>query len=298
MLVKQLPDGPLDIVGDVHGELKALQTLLGVLGYSTNGDHPEGRKLVFIGDLTDRGPDSPGVVDFVDQLISEERGYCVLGNHDLNLLLGLRKHDNGWFFGETFEHEGQLVPQKLADDVIRARTTDLFKRLPIALERPGLRVIHAYWDTSQVDSIRDKSDIPSLHSEHEERIDRHCSENGLDKIDRGLSHQNDNPIKHLTSGPERRIDPPVEIGGKLRNEERVKWWEAATESDDLTVFGHYALGESVPRTRSAVCCDYGVAYRYRERIAAGFNGKHKLRLGALRVPENVIVFDDGLQQEL
>ena len=60
MLVEKLPDGPLDIVGDVHGELDALKQLLKVMGYSDAGEHPEGRKLVFVGDLTDRGPDSPG----------------------------------------------------------------------------------------------------------------------------------------------------------------------------------------------------------------------------------------------
>lgn len=53
MLVKNLPDGPLDIVGDVHGELDALKQLLEVMGYSVDGVHPEGRKLVFVGDLTE-----------------------------------------------------------------------------------------------------------------------------------------------------------------------------------------------------------------------------------------------------
>ena len=65
MLVEKLSDGPLDIVGDVHGELTALISLLNVLGYSADGVHPDGRKLVFVGDLTDRGPDSPGVINSV-----------------------------------------------------------------------------------------------------------------------------------------------------------------------------------------------------------------------------------------
>ena len=59
-LVGELFDGPLDIIGDVHGECGTLCKLLDRLGYDGNGDHPEGRRLVFVGDLVDRGPDSPG----------------------------------------------------------------------------------------------------------------------------------------------------------------------------------------------------------------------------------------------
>ena len=66
-LVRTLFAGPLDIVGDVHGEIDALRTLLGHLGYAEDGSHPENRRLVFLGDLTDRGPDSPAVIDLVKQ---------------------------------------------------------------------------------------------------------------------------------------------------------------------------------------------------------------------------------------
>ena len=55
-------DGPIDVVGDVHGELDALHALMRGLGYDPVGGHPEGRRLVFLGDLCDRGPDSPGVL--------------------------------------------------------------------------------------------------------------------------------------------------------------------------------------------------------------------------------------------
>ena len=101
-LIQPLFDGPLDIVGDVHGEIEPLRSLLGHLGYGGDGEHPQGRRLVFVGDLTDRGPDSPAVVDLVQRLIASGRAQCVLGNHDLNILLGHRKHDNNWFFGEEF----------------------------------------------------------------------------------------------------------------------------------------------------------------------------------------------------
>ena len=167
MLVTSLPEGRLDIIGDVHGEIEALTKLLSVLGYSTAGVHPSGRRLVFVGDLTDRGPDSPAVIDFVSQLVADERGYCVLGNHDLNLLLELEKHDNGWFYGDAFEHDGKLIPQRLADDDVRTRTLDFFRTLPVALERPGLRVVHAYWDQDAISRVRGEPDVKALFKQYE-----------------------------------------------------------------------------------------------------------------------------------
>ena len=68
-LIQSLPDCPLDIIGDVHGQFEALQNLLHYLGYSPAGKHPQGRKLVFVGDLIDRGPDSPAVADWAKQAI-------------------------------------------------------------------------------------------------------------------------------------------------------------------------------------------------------------------------------------
>ena len=38
--IQTLPDGALDIVGDVHGEWLALQNLLRHLGYDGEGNHP------------------------------------------------------------------------------------------------------------------------------------------------------------------------------------------------------------------------------------------------------------------
>ena len=108
-LIQPLFDGPLDIVGDVHGEIDPLRSLMRHLGYDDNGQHPDERRLIFVGDLTDRGPDSPAVVNLVQRLIETGRAQCVLGNHDLNLLLGHRKPDNSWFFGEELLEDGDQL---------------------------------------------------------------------------------------------------------------------------------------------------------------------------------------------
>lgn len=71
-----------DVIGDVHGCLPELKTLLAKLGYASDGVHPEGRVPVFVGDLADRGPDSPGVLRFVCDLVAADRALFVPGNHD------------------------------------------------------------------------------------------------------------------------------------------------------------------------------------------------------------------------
>ncbi|MFB7597121.1 polynucleotide kinase-phosphatase [Streptomyces sp. NPDC056160] len=73
--------GPFDIIGDIHGCSAELESLLGKLGY-TDGVHPEGRTAVFVGDLVDRGPDSPGVLRRVMSMVKSGNALCVPGNHE------------------------------------------------------------------------------------------------------------------------------------------------------------------------------------------------------------------------
>ncbi|MDX3644942.1 polynucleotide kinase-phosphatase [Streptomyces sp. MB09-02B] len=73
--------GPFDIVGDIHGCASELEALLGKLGY-VDGVHPDGRTAVFVGDLVDRGPDSPGVLRRVMSMVGSGNALCVPGNHE------------------------------------------------------------------------------------------------------------------------------------------------------------------------------------------------------------------------
>lgn len=82
--------GPFDIIGDVHGCFRELKNLLGTLGYAPDGSHPEGRRALFLGDLVDRGPDSPGVVLMVKEWVEAGRAIAVPGNHDIKLVRHLQ----------------------------------------------------------------------------------------------------------------------------------------------------------------------------------------------------------------
>jgi protein phosphatase len=91
--------GPFDVIGDVHGCRAELEQLLAELGYEIDRDgagrpvgarHAEGRRAVFVGDLVDRGPDTPGVLRLVMGMVEAGTGFCVAGNHEAKLLKALR----------------------------------------------------------------------------------------------------------------------------------------------------------------------------------------------------------------
>ncbi|MFE9130509.1 polynucleotide kinase-phosphatase [Streptomyces sp. NPDC003631] len=101
--------GPFDIIGDVHGCSSELEALLGKLGY-VDGAHPQGRTAVFLGDLVDRGPDSPGVLRRVMSMVASGNALCVPGNHENKYGRFLRgrnvRHTHG--LAETIEQmEGE-----------------------------------------------------------------------------------------------------------------------------------------------------------------------------------------------
>ena len=94
--------GPFDIIGDVHGCSAELRTLLTQLGWQLEFDgsgadggravgaaHPAGRQAVFVGDLVDRGPDTPGVLRLVMGMVKAGTALCVSGNHEAKLVRAL-----------------------------------------------------------------------------------------------------------------------------------------------------------------------------------------------------------------
>ncbi|NBO92451.1 MAG: hypothetical protein EBV06_09110 [Planctomycetia bacterium] len=145
--------GPFDVVGDVHGCLDELLALLNLMGYRIDmaPDHfgiprprvepPPGRKLLFVGDLGDRGPNTPGVLRLIMDMARRGQAMSVLGNHDNKLLRKLRGNNVQLTHGltqtlEQLEHE----PPELADAI-----RDFLETLPthLVLDRGRLVVAHA-----------------------------------------------------------------------------------------------------------------------------------------------------------
>lgn len=94
--------GPFDIIGDVHGCYDELVELLKRLGYDIETaweeqqiqrievTPPEGRTLVFVGDLVDRGPKIAEVLALAMNMVGAGTALCVPGNHDDKLMRALK----------------------------------------------------------------------------------------------------------------------------------------------------------------------------------------------------------------
>jgi polynucleotide kinase-phosphatase len=96
---KREEHGPFDAIGDVHGCRSELEALLEKLGYALLRDelgrpidavHPEGRRAIFLGDLVDRGPDTPGVLRLAMGMVGAGHALAVPGNHESKLVRALQ----------------------------------------------------------------------------------------------------------------------------------------------------------------------------------------------------------------
>jgi protein phosphatase len=96
--------GPFDVVGDVHGCFDELIELLQVLDYRVEQEErpdgtnfvvtpPNGRTLIFLGDLVDRGPKIPDVLRLAMGMVAAGTALCVPGNHDIKLMRKLKGRD-------------------------------------------------------------------------------------------------------------------------------------------------------------------------------------------------------------
>ncbi|MGH8143821.1 MAG: metallophosphoesterase [Steroidobacteraceae bacterium] len=261
-LVQKLEGGPIDVIGDIHGEREALEALLGRLGYDARGRHPHGRRLVFVGDLCDRGPDSPGTIRLVQSLVESGRAHALAGNHELNLLRREPKHGNHWFFGASSDPEfGECVAISAGE---QASILEFLRSLPLVLERDDVRIVHAAWIDAVVDrcrglnlsleaayqefdaAMRSSPVFRALQARHDEQVRRLgaalkdrarvASATAIGPYDEFC--QMANPIRVITSGVERATNTPFFAAGKWRFVDRAAWWREYP-GDTPVLFGHY-----------------------------------------------------------
>lgn len=262
--IQKLNKGKLDIVGDIHGEYDALLNLLYHLGYNLDGYHPEGRKLVFVGDLCDRGPDSPAVIYLVAHLVKMGNAQVVLGNHELNVLQNKPKDGGGWFFKEREPKDTSYEPFARVTEREREIIFEFLNELPVALENDELRIVHAAWDDESIDFFRNVkgNKIYPIYKGIEDSINKNNKENGIldayhlqkslwneedlnikppfldDIANYNLSHQMHNPIRIITSGVEEKAPAPFYTSGKWRFVRRYSWWDRYEQNIPVVV-GHF-----------------------------------------------------------
>lgn len=125
---KRDDSGPFDIVGDVHGCADELEALLEMLGYRVSWDDrephgvrvvpPVGRRVIFLGDLIDRGPRIVDSLRIAMSMVEQGTALCVPGNHEVKFLRKLRGKTVSITHGlaETLA-EFERMPQSFHEEV-------------------------------------------------------------------------------------------------------------------------------------------------------------------------------------
>ena len=82
------PDGVvLYAVGDVHGRLDLLTAMHARIAADRERRKAADWRIIHLGDVVDRGPESKGVIDFLLEATSADpRILCLAGNHDLGFV--------------------------------------------------------------------------------------------------------------------------------------------------------------------------------------------------------------------
>ena len=149
--------GPIAVIGDVHGQIKQLLTILDKLRALPDYER---RWVVFIGDLVDRGPDPKAAIDiYLELLNSHPRTTCVAGNHELAMAGALKLvpvpdySDWGDRWVENYGAETTFasygvpfgnLPQLAA--ALSAEHQEFLRDLPWCVEHPEYFFVHAGLD--------------------------------------------------------------------------------------------------------------------------------------------------------
>ena len=148
-----------DLIGDIHGHADELVQLLDVLGYQQKHgvyEHPD-RRVIFLGDFIDRGPQIRKVIEIVRPMVEAENALAVMGNHEFNALAFHTQHprQTGMFLrhrdNKNIRQHSQTILQ--FTDRQLADVLHWFGTLPMWLDRDGLRVVHACWDERAIATI-------------------------------------------------------------------------------------------------------------------------------------------------
>ncbi len=278
-----------DLIGDIHGHARELETLLTRMDYrEVHGvfRHPE-RQAIFLGDFIDRGPDIRRVIQITRSMIEGGHALAVMGNHEWNALaFHTPDQSRPGSFLRPQVPKNIRQHQATLDQLSSTEMTEAlawFRTLPLWLERDGLRAVHACWNAPSQQHLLSRLDGGNIIT------------------DRLLLHGSDESsaefaaLETILKGQEIPLPPGVSFtdkDGHVRTRMRTRWYADPAgqtyrsyalsneiECDqplredvravlkpypvaDLPVFvGHYWLRSPRPSPLAAnvACLDYSVA---------------------------------------
>lgn len=152
-----------DLIGDIHGQHDKLVTILNGLGYEPRDEfsgwtHPEGRKVIFLGDYIDRGPKVREVLWEVRGMVEAGDALAIMGNHEFNgVLYQMPDGRGGWLrarWGKNKENHAVTLAAFDGRDDEWADWIEWMKKLPMFLDLGDLRAVHASWDARGIEWMR------------------------------------------------------------------------------------------------------------------------------------------------
>ena len=224
-----------DLIGDVHGCGNTLIRLLEQMGYSKkNGvyQHPK-RKVVFVGDIVDRGPNIRLALHVVRDMVEAGQAEIVMGNHEYNIVTYLTEAPPGFnrrYLREHTKRNNFIVEQTINQFAPYPNEfkdfLNWFLEIPLFLENDRFRVVHACWDQAM--------------------IDEYLRRYGSNKITKGMLAESVNPQSFLFRFLDRMLRGTslklpdnrsiVSKDGMVRQFFRTKFWEQQPEQYRDVVF--------------------------------------------------------------
>ena len=278
----------IDLIGDIHGHADKLEELLQKLGYSKQNNyysHPS-RKVLFVGDYIDRGPQIRKTLEIVKRMVDNGSAIALMGNHEYNALC--------FHFQET---EGGHLRKHLIKNVIQHYETlrqfqnkqkeyeeylEWFKTLPLFYETENFRAVHACWDNKNINFLKQTLENNRLTddliyqsvqkgTELNEAIDQTLKgkqmelPDGLTFADKDGAIRNEirikwweNPLKMTYKGIS--VEPHPILTEMPVDKSRLKSFDYYKEDEKPVFFGHYWLKGQPSLYRGNICClDYSVA---------------------------------------
>jgi len=292
-----------DIIGDIHGHADKLEALLARIGYSRRQGvwrHPQ-RQAIFVGDFIDRGPKQLDSVDIARRMVDGGSALAVMGNHEFNAIGWhtpnprnpgefLRPHVSGKWGDKNRKQHAHFLGEVGDNAALHKELVDWFLTLPLWLELPGLRVVHACWHQSFMDDLSKHLHLGRyltrdlMMAATDEPADKAEKDNGNFSVFKA--------VEAITKGLEIPLPEGITFEDKdhnLRDRVRVRWWDRdATDfrsaarlpedqrknfpADEIPAHARIPLDESKPvffghywmtgapelQSPSAVCVDYSV----------------------------------------
>lgn len=237
-----------DIIGDIHGHADKLVMLLEKLGYRDTGRgyaHPD-RTAVFVMDLIDRGGQQRKTLSIVRKMVEEKKAVAAMGNHEFNAIaFSLPDPNKPGEFLRPHNHKNRhghaaFLEQCADDPAYYADTIKWFLTLPLWLDLPGFRVVHACWHQPSID-IASGLLLPGNRLSHELMVE--ASREGSPLF---------NAVEMLLKGPEVALPAGCEVvdtEGNTRRRSRIRWWDHDARTYRSAAIVPPAVAEKLPLDR-------------------------------------------------